>query len=329
MSRARRRGVTAFLVAAVAAGLTLPAPASAGWTSTNVSQLRQTGKRLWGGAASGGYPTFASLNQFELDAGKRVGIYLYFKSWARDADFNATEAQAVRNRGAMPMLTWEPWDPSYGVNQPSYSLARISSGYFDSYIHRWAQEVRAWGQPILFRFAHEMNGNWYPWSEGVNGNLTGQYARAWRHVRDIFSSEGALNAEWVWSPTRMYVGSTPVAGLYPGDAYTDWVAIDAYNRGSTSTSGWKTFSQLFGTSLSTLRALAPTKPLMIAETASVEQGGSKAAWISDFFTQLRNNPDILAFVWFNIAKPSTDWRIETSASAQAAFKSGISDPRYH
>ena len=33
---------------------------------------------------------------------------------------------------------------------------------------------------------HEMNGNWYPWAEGVNGNVAGDYVNAWRHVRAIF-----------------------------------------------------------------------------------------------------------------------------------------------
>jgi beta-mannanase len=173
-----------------------------------------------------------------------------------------------------------------------------------------------------------MNGNWYPWTEQVNGNRAGYYARAWRHVRRIFATQGAENVEWVWAPTRMYSGSTPVTGLYPGNDYVDWVGLDGYNRGCNSTSGWKSFRQLFDSSLATLRQLAPGKPLMIAETASAEEGGSKSIWINDFFAQLRNNPDVLAFVWFNIKRSYADWRIESSSSAQSAFRNGLADARY-
>ena len=46
-----------------------------------------------------------------------------------------------------------------------------------------------------------MNGNWYPWGVGVNGNKPGEYVEAWRHVHDIFVQEGATSdVKWVWSP---------------------------------------------------------------------------------------------------------------------------------
>ena len=38
-----------------------------------------------------------------------------------------------------------------------------------------------------------MNGNWFPWSETRNGNSSGEYVAAWRHVRDIFRAEGVTN----------------------------------------------------------------------------------------------------------------------------------------
>jgi hypothetical protein len=71
------------------------------------------------------------------------------------------------------------------------------------------------------------------------------------------------------------------------------------------------------------------KPLIIAETGSANRGNDKAGWISDAFgTQLLTAfPEIKAFVWFNVKK-ETDWRIEASSSAQAAFARAIASPRY-
>ena len=71
---------------------------------------------------------------------------------------------------------------------------------FDSYLRSWADGIRSLGYPVAIRFAHEMNGDWYPWCEKVNGNQPGDYVKAWRHVHDVFRPRGATNVIWVWSP---------------------------------------------------------------------------------------------------------------------------------
>ena len=69
---------------------------------------------------------------------------------------------------------------------------------------------------------------------------------------------------------------------------------------------------------------------MIGETASTEQGGSKAAWITDMLTvQLPNAyPQVKAFLWFDKFDSGMDWPIETSSAATAAFAGGISSGIY-
>jgi len=273
--------------------------------------------------------TMAQLDTFEASAGKKVGLYGYYASFAFNANFDAAAAGAIRARGAQPMVTWEPWDPTSGsASQPSYSLAKIVNGSFDAYITRWATQIKASGQPLWLRFAHEMNGNWYPWAEGVNGNTSGQYVAAWRHVHDIFTQVGAKNVTWVWTP-NVIMGNTPtLASLYPGDAYVDWIGVDGYNWGTTQSWGstWQTFDQVFGPTLASLQQIS-AKPIVIAEMASTEVGGDKAAWIRQFFASIASQPRIKAFIWFNLKK-ETDWRIESSAAAKAAFAAGIADPRY-
>jgi hypothetical protein len=70
-----------------------------------------------------------------------------------------------------------------------------------------------------------------------------------------------------------------------------------------------------------------TKPVLIAEVGSAEAGGDKAAWITAFFAMVEANPSIGGFVWFNIQK-ETDWRIQSSSSAQRAFATEVADSRY-
>src|SRR5436853_485094 len=83
-------------------------------------------------------------------------------------------------------LAWLPWVTTGGVGRPAYALRAIAAGEHDAYVREWARAAAAWGGPLYLRFAHEMNGDWYPWSVGVNGNTSADYQAAWRHVVDIF-----------------------------------------------------------------------------------------------------------------------------------------------
>jgi beta-mannanase len=114
---------------------------------------------------------------------------------------------------------------------------------------------------------------------------------------------------------------------YPGDAYVDWVGMDAYNWGnSSSCCTWQSFSDLV-TDL--YNDYATTKPIIVPETASAEVGGSKAAWIADLQQQLETHfTAIKAVVWFDINK-ETDWRIASSPATLAAYKAMALDPFFN
>jgi beta-mannanase len=212
------------------------------------------------------------------------------------------------------------------VDQPAYRLSAIANGAYDAYVRRWASQIKAWGKPLMLRFAHEMNGNWYPWAEGVNGNAAGQYVAAYRRVVGTFRAAGVTNVTWVWSPNVAFPGSVPIARLFPGAAYVDWTGLDGYNWGTAAASGWQSFEQVFGASITQVRALS-AKPLMLAEIGSAEQGGDKAAWITDFFARLAARPEVRGFVWFNHDKEA-DWRVQSSDASRIAYAKAVAASRY-
>src|SRR5262249_11252906 len=150
-------------------------------------------------------------------------VIQFARGFARDR-FDPTVFAQVTRQGAMPMLSWEPWDHALrsandriSSTQPTYRLNRITQGAFDSYISSYANGIKALGYPVAVRFAHEMNGAWSPWCEQANGNHPGDYARAYRHVHEIFKALGVTNVVWVWSPNALYPGASPLPPLYPGD----------------------------------------------------------------------------------------------------------------
>jgi beta-mannanase len=272
------------------------------------------------------------LTNFETMVGKPVSILHWFIAWGDTyKDFQTQNMNIARSNGSIPLVTWEPWN--YSKLDATYSLSQIINGAHDAYITKWAQDAKAWKYPFFLRFAHEMDGDWYSWSEKINGNSAGQYVLAWKHVHDIFAREGVTNATWVWCPFREEANNIPVDGLYPGDAYVDWTCMDGYNWGtSQSWSKWETFNQIFQARYTKILQLAPNKPMMIAETGSAELGGSKSAWMQDAFTQQIpvNYPKIKAVVYFNRAALGSepDWRIETTQTSTNAYKTALASTYY-
>lgn len=263
---------------------------------------------------------------FEQHAGKKVSLLHFGQPPPWRQAFTRSPFDMVTARGAVPYMT---------MSSESVSLRDLANGAYDSSLIAWAQAAKAYGKPFLFRFNWEMNGTWYSWGSQARTD-PGAYIAAWRHFHDIVRTQGATNVTWLWCPSAIWGTSTPLSSLYPGDAYVDWTGIDGYNFGTLpqKTDVWKTFSTVMKPTYDQLLSLAPTKPILLGEVASTEWGGSKSAWITDMLqTQLPLNfPKIRALAWFNwniVQDGGTyDWQIESSASAQSAFASGISLPNY-
>jgi mannan endo-1,4-beta-mannosidase len=277
-----------------------------------------------------------AVSAFEAMTGKGLSLVQFSSPFANcastcfDYNFPAGPMQSIRNHGSIPVFSWASQSIPSQVNEPEYQLSDVIAGTYDSYIQRFAEDARNWGHPFFLRFNWEMNGRWFPWSEGVNGNQRGEYVAAWRHVHDIFAAVGAANATWVWCPNvdpdNIFLD---LAGQYPGDAYVDWTCLDGYNWGTNPVKPdrWRSFDQLYRSTYNEIvGTIAPTKPMLIGEIASTEFGGSKAAWIGDALTRVPiEYPKIRGLLWFEKFDDGMDWPIETSGSAVEAFATGIAD----
>jgi hypothetical protein len=262
------------------------------------------------------------LDAFSKEVGAAPRIVGSYRDWTLDL-VNASQLDAVIARGATPQITWEPWDPTLGANQPAYALSTITSGAHDVYLQAAAQAAAAYGRPVQIRFAPEMNGSWAPWEGSINGNTPAGYVAAWQHVVSIFRSAGASNVSWVWAPNNGPTSS--IAAYYPGDSWVDVMGLDGYNWGSADV--WQSFTQVFAPAYSVITSLNATKPVMITEAASAEAGGDKAAWIrSAFLTELPASfPRVSAVIWFDVNK-ETDWRVDSSSASLAAYQSVATSP---
>jgi endoglucanase len=142
----------------------------------------------------------------------------------------------------------------------------------------------------------------------------------------VFRDAGAWNVRWVWC-IDAGLGKVALNRIYPGDDYVDWVGIDGYNWGlQHPESGWRSFDDIFSVAYRALCRLSQ-RPVMIAETASVELGGDKAAWIANTFAALPERYSrVRAIAWFNELRPDGDFPVDSSPEALAAFREAIAAP---
>jgi hypothetical protein len=300
-----------------------------------LSQTRPTFGRVVFGAIIRDAP-YHGLGETEAAAGRHLGIVELGQPFDRHVDEKALGL--IHANGSLPMVTWYPWTYQYGVHGGNktpldrYALRKLADGTYDAVIRDEALRLAQFGSPVILRFAPEMNGFWYPWAEAPTGNIRGQYrnsnrlgdfVEAWRHVHDVFAAAGATNVIWDWSPNVRYYGQKyPFSEYYPGDRYVDLIGIDGYNWGGVKRwSKWLTPAEIFDRTLVALRGLGK-RPFIISEVASTEVGGDKAAWIRQFFSYLRANRDIAAFLWFDFKK-ETDWRLASSPASELAFRTAL------
>lgn len=232
--------------------------------------------------------------------GKQHAVLLLFTNWdsSQKAMDNLFRQQlpAIWQNGNVPMISWEPF--LRGAT-PADIESRIADGAFDAYVAAWAARLKTFlagpdgafdtgdDRRAYLRLAHEMNGNWYPWSAG-GSTSPNDYIGMWQRVHALFDDLGIgpRHLQWVWSVNHVDVGGFTAEQYFPGDGWIDWVSIDGYNWGASETwSSWTSPAAVFGDMTARMRAVTG-KPVGITETASTTSGGTVAAknqWVGDLF----------------------------------------------
>ncbi len=282
---------------------------------------------IWGLFEGNAPVNLEPLSDREARWGVKFDLVMTYRDFTQS--FPLEEIRRTAAQGRLTMITWQPWNGKDMTNP--VMIPEIVAGQHDNYIRQWARAVKDFGQPVLFRFANEMNGDWDGWSVYFFGFDHSLYIKAWRHAWQIFQNEGATNAMWVWNPhDRSYpdfAWNDPHL-YYPGDQYVDWVGLTGYNTGPRAGDRWQSFNQIYRGVYDEYRLLYPGKPMLITEFASDEFGGDKAGWIRDAFHQLKNYPAIKLAVWYDYPWWKWNYPLKSSPAAERAFFEGLKDPYY-
>ena len=332
------------------------APVTTKPTAPSKGELLDPAQRYFGMYTAQAPFSWSTLDDAAAKVARTPSLVGWFSGW--DKPFRSDAVVRSWERGMLPMLTWESRPSTSGndiIVEPDHTLPIIIGdpaagvpGRYDDYLRQYARDIAALGLPMAIRLDHEMNGIWYPWAERtgsgdpINGNRPGDFVAMWRHVHDIFEAEGANeHVIWVWSPN--IVNNLPaalqtqqnLAGLYPGDAYVDWVGVSGYYRPPYKVENNHTFQYTYDRTLNQVRALTD-KPILLSEVGASEIGGKKPTWVRSFFQGFTRpeNADIIGFAWFNMAVSTysegqlitNDWRVDSRRNSLAEFVSGLNNP---
>ena len=273
------------------------------------------------------------------DWGRAVGAapqaVAKFQAFSSDRSLTGYAAEAIGKGIHRLMVAWEPWAPvpsSLGTGaqsrpQPGYRNIDIARGVQDRYIAGFARELARFPGTVYLRYAHEMNGYWYPWSRDARA-----YRWAWRRVVRLFRIAGARNVRFVWSVNaNLYeprdVWRTTMRRYWPGRRYVDLIGTTMIDFG-----GVKDYPVgRFAPRLRALRGLY-RMPVVLAET-NTERVGAEA-WLRDLRSMLTRMPWIRAVFWSQLPSRGkvqqantgiVDWDVQAEPAAAAQLSGIIRD----
>ncbi|MFD3158350.1 glycoside hydrolase family 26 protein [Haloimpatiens sp. FM7330] len=269
-----------------------------------------------------GYPS-VKIYDVEKSLDTHLGSQMIYFSVA--SNYQSYIKQVVED-GRAPVITLHLQNKQ---EDKEVSIVKLINGDYDKYLSSWANGVKSIQAPIFIRFCNEMNGEWTGWSCRYTYNDPDLYKIGYRYLVDYFRKSGCKNTYFVWNPTSKNIPNCSFnkeSVYYPGSKYVDWVGLTAYNFGNIDGNKFKSFDELYSNLYKSYLRDFPNKPMMIGEFSSVEQGGSKAAFIQDVFKKIpKRYPNIKLVIWFNYADGKYDFRINSSKNSQEAFKQALKD----
>jgi mannan endo-1,4-beta-mannosidase len=249
---------------------------------------------------------------------RHFGVINIFIAW--EDDFPEKILDIAKQNKKIIIITWEPYLHN---DDKKNILPDIVAGKYDELLNRFAGKIKKYDYYVFIRWAHEMNGSWYPWAASPD-----IYKKAYLHIYNIFKRANCPKLKFIFSINNFDTGKK-FENYYPGDDAVDVIGIDGYNWGNADKKiGWKSPWDVFASSYKRVIKLSKTKPVFITETSSTSSGGNKTKWIKDFFSVLRKKlKNIRAVVWFDIDK-ETDWSISRDTSVWNAYLKENKNPYF-
>ena len=275
------------------------------------------------------------IDDWAREIGAAPQMAAKFEAFSRRKSLDPFLREARRQGLRQVMLSWEPWhtvpvEAGLAVQQlpqVGYRNADIAGGVQDAYIRRVARSLSAFPGTVWIRYAHEMNGYWYPWSHGAVA-----YKRAWKRVVALFRAEGVRNVRFVWSVNanlfdRRATWWRGLRAFWPGRRWVDAVGSTMIDFG-----GRKRYT--VGRFEPRLRELQRRLRLPVILTEVNVDYTDRVPWLLDLRAMLARSPWIRAVVWSQLPSRgkahqtgtgNVDWDVRRDPAAASLLRGIIED----
>jgi hypothetical protein len=307
-----------------------------------IEELRVTMTGLYTSKFFNDEGVIQSLVAADQFAGKKHSIGALFWAMEDPPSYNLlVQLNTLWNYGYTPFINLvsnEPCKPN-DVNNRNV-MQKFANGSKDAAIRQTAQAYQSFlnngdNRKAFIGLFPEMNGNW-----------TCYYAppivfqTAYNRIRQIFIQEGVALSDvwWVFVPNGYSNPGSEFENYYPGDQNVDIVAFSAYNFGYCPNAAWKIWTEpdtLFDSLISRMRIMAPTKPIIIAQTATTAYYSNginhslKNKWLVDAYTLLASRYGVIGVLYFDIRDGSCDLPVYYGAlSNYYGYGQGIANIQY-
>ncbi|MGI6716558.1 MAG: glycoside hydrolase family 26 protein [Eubacteriales bacterium] len=112
----------------------------------------------------------------------------------------------------------------------------IMRGKYDDHFRKLAQDIKAYGKPVIFRLNNEMNTDWTSYCGMVTLLDPDIFIITWRRLYDIFREEGVDNTIWVFNPIDVTCPFSDWAAYltyFPGEGYVQMLGLTSYEMANT------------------------------------------------------------------------------------------------
>ena len=207
-------------------------------------------------------------------------------------------------------------------------LQDVPLGKYDWYLDDWIKGLKEFKTPIFIRLSHEMDGDWYPYSEGYKPEPDPQHRGGLRCILAIYRQP--LSAKPACHQRRLGLvrQRRPIRRERPGPTTTP-AMITWIGSASTLYSARnprdvvKQFLDLYGKT---------GKPIMIPEGGTGEDStrwntkfAGNAAWTKELFDTIDETPPDQALCWFEW---DDTWNLTRDPAQLAEFRRRIAAKRY-
>lgn len=293
----------------------------------------------------------ATMPAADNGAGKKHTAVGWFIDLEDTAFADPVPQQMANNLYGQLESLWEAGYISFINMGTNANAGQIIGGERDAKITYAAQIYKSWvdlggGRRAMIAPMQEMNGEWTVYGRDSTPD---EFKLAYRHILEIFANQGVTRdmVWWVFAPNGYHDPAQQwraFENYYPGDDVVDINGFSAYNYGfcpaiPDAYRRWESYPQIFEPHVARMLAMAPSKPVIIAESATTayytEDGGGtpvadpavKSQWLIENYNYFANRTGVIGMFYFSFSEfdgYSCDLEINPNGVVLSGYKDGLS-----